>query len=96
MSSQLCEGIIDHEMTVLNSYPIESAILVQDNDDQRFVTNLMTLLYYYELSCDQSLNHDDVANEAMKEGLKQSILKLIKSMAFQACGKICRYYDQQS
>ena len=77
-SSQLCEGIIDHE-----------------NEDKRFITNLMTLLYYYEISCDQSLNHDDVANEAMKEGLKQSILKLIKSMAFQACGKICRYYDHQ-
>ena len=95
MSSQLCEGYIDHEINISNHYPIESELLIQNSEDKRFVTNLMTLLYYYELSCDRSLDHDEATNEAMKESLKQSILKLIKTMAFQACGKICRYYDHQ-
>ena len=88
MSSQLCEGFIDHEMNVLNHYPIENELLVQDSEDKRFVTNLMTLLYYYELSCDSSLEQDEATNQAMKESLKLSILRLIKLMALHSCGKI--------
>lgn len=95
MSSQLCDGIIDHEMTVINNYPIESELLVMENEDKRFVTNLMTLLYYYELSCDTSLNQDEATNEAMKQNLKNSILTLIKRLTFNVCGKICGYYDNQ-
>ena len=95
MSSQLCEGFIDHEMNVLNQYPIENELLVQDSEDKRFVTNLMTLLYYYELSCDSSLEQDEATNQAMKESLKLSILRLIKLMALRSCSKICMYYDEQ-
>lgn len=99
MSSQLCDGMIDHEMTVLNNYPVESDLLVIENEDKRFVTNFMTLLYYYELSCDRSLhnggNTDEAANEAMKQSIKNSILTLVKKMTFNVCGKICGYYDNQ-
>lgn len=96
MSSQLCDGIIDHEMSVVNNYPVDNCLFIQDTSDSRFTTTLMTLLYYYEVSCDQSLSPDEAAREAMKDSLKQSMLKLIKKMTFTACGKICGYYDNQS
>ena len=65
-------------MSVVNNYPVDNCLFIQDTSDSRFTTIFTTLLHYYEVSCDQS-ESDEAAREAMKDSLKQSMLKLIKN-----------------